>query len=145
MSKRKYAVLTKAQGKIVTSLIKKGYSQKYAAKKIKIAKKSVSIFVKKKKIGKRVASPFWHDVKVVKEGLGMSHRDATTTVRGSPKWVNKRWNRMAAWRRRLATAPVGRGEKGGYSPKETIQKRFMEARNLHTQNEFRMAWEANES
>jgi hypothetical protein len=97
----------------------------------------VVTYQKTHKIGKRIASPFWSDVKAVKKALGVGHTEATYITKNSSKWVNKRWNRMAAWRRRLATAPVGRGEKGGYSPKETIQKRFMEARGLHTQNEFR--------
>ena len=129
----------------IASLTKKGYSQKKIAKTLGIRKMKVVTYQKTHKIGKRVASPFWSDVKTVKKALGVGHTEATYIVKNSSKWVNKRWNRMAAWRRRLATAPVGRGREGGYSPKETIQKRFMEARNLHTQNEFRMAWEANES
>ena len=125
MGKRKYAVLTKAQGKIVTSLIKKGYSQKYAAKKIKIAKKSVSIFVKKKKIGKRAVGLFWGDVKTLSRTEEISYKEARKATFNQPYWARKRAVRQGKeyksysefwkeWREKWRDATEAEREAHGY-------------------------------
>ena len=85
----------------------------------------------------RVAREFWRDVAGYKKLLGGTHKDAVEAVRGSNKWVDKRWNRMPAWRRKLASLEVGEGE-----IKKTIIERAMYRHGIKDENRAKDWWEA---
>ena len=95
---------------------------------------------RKKKVAKqqkRVAGAFWRDVAGYKKLLGGTHKDAVAAVRGSNKWVNKRWNRMSKKRRDLASQEVW---KGGI--KKTIIERAMYRHGIKDENRAKDWWEA---
>ena len=87
---------------------------------------------------KRVAGEFWRDVTKYKKVFGGSHKDATTTMRTSVKWVNKRWARMSKKRRDLASQKVG----GEGEIKQTIIERAMEKAGIKDMNRAKDWWEA---
>jgi hypothetical protein len=90
MAKRTYKSLSKAQTTKVKSYTKAGKTQGQIAKLLHVSKQRVSTAQRKAKIGKRVASPFWKQVKHIKEDLGVGHREATKIVYHAPKWGKKR-------------------------------------------------------
>ena len=77
--------LTAKQTAKVRKLTKAGKSQKSIAKTLGVSKQRVSTAQAKLKIGKRVASAFWKEVKGIKN-MGYSHKEATDIVKYSPKW-----------------------------------------------------------
>jgi len=101
--------------------------------KLRLARRKKA--AKKKKA--RVAGEFWRDVAGYKKLVGGTHKDAVATIRGSKKWVDKRWNRMPAWRRKLASQVVGEGE-----IKKTIIERAMEKAGITDMNKAKDYWEA---
>ena len=78
----------------VRSLTAKGYSQKKIAKILGIRKMKVVTAQKALKIGKRVKSPFWSDVKTIREMKGISHAKAIKEVKFSKKWFERRQKRL---------------------------------------------------
>ena len=78
----------------IRSLTKKGYSQKKIARTLGIRKMKVVTYQKTHKIGKRVISPFWSDVKTIREMKGVSHAKAIKEVKFSRKWFTKRQARL---------------------------------------------------
>ena len=78
----------------IKSLTRKGWSQKKIALKLHIRKTKVVEEQKRLKIGKRVASEFWSDVKVFRETLGISHKEATKKVKYAKKWFGRRQQRL---------------------------------------------------
>lgn len=89
-NKRQYKTLTKKQTASVKRYTKQGKSQQWIAHKIGIAKQSIATAQRKAKIGKRVTSPFWKDVKAYKELSGEDHKRATQMVKQTKKWGTKR-------------------------------------------------------
>jgi len=85
----------------------------------------------------RVAGEFWRDVAKYKEVFGGTHKDATTTMRTSVKWVNKRWARMSKKRRDLASQEIG----GKGKIKQTIIERAMEIHGVKDMNQAKDWWE----
>lgn len=78
----------------IASLTRKGYSQAKIARTLKIRKMKVVTYQKTHKIGKRVASPFWENVKTIREMKGISHAKAIKEVKYSKKWFTKRQARL---------------------------------------------------
>jgi transcriptional regulator len=98
-AKRSYKTLTAKQTTKVRSLTKKGKTQAQIAKVLGVSKQRVSTAQAKAKVGKRRPSPFWKDVKQVKELLGVSHKRATNLVSQNKKWGEKRAARAGKkWR-----------------------------------------------
>lgn len=124
----------------IKSLTKKGLSQKKIALLLHIRKTKVVAEQKKLRIGKRVASGFWSDVKKLRDTGLYTHREATEAAKKTTKWVDKRWERMSKKRRDLATKNVQHlhGYKGA---KQAIIERYMEQHGYSTMNEARDAWE----
>jgi len=85
----------------------------------------------------RVAGEFWGDVKAYRELLGGTQAEGREAVRASPKWVNKRWNRMSKKRRDLAEQETWKG-----GVKKTIIERAMEKAGITDMNQARDFWEA---
>ena len=78
----------------IKSLTRKGWSQKKIALKLHIRKEKVVAAQRKLGIGKRVASPFWEDVRREKEIHGLSHEKAIKSIKFSKKWFTKRQARL---------------------------------------------------
>ena len=78
----------------IRSLTAKGFSQKKIALILHIRKSKVVAAQRSLKIGKRAkptgATEFWKDVKSYKSIMRMSHKQAITDVKYSPKWYLKR-------------------------------------------------------
>ena len=98
VSKRTYKALTSKQTAKVKKYTKAGKSQQVIAKLLGVSKQRVATSQKKSKVGKRVASTFWSDVKQHKEMFTISHRKATREVKFSPKW-RKKYERRTGKRR----------------------------------------------
>jgi len=79
----------------IRSLTAKGYSQKKIASTLGIRKMKVVTYQKTHKIGKRVASVFWSDVKAIREMKGVSHAKAIREVKFAKKWFEKRQQRLS--------------------------------------------------
>jgi phage-related protein len=98
VGKRIYKTLTAKQTTRVRGLTKKGKTQAQIAKLLGVSKQRVSTAQAKAKVGKRRPSPFWKDVKVLKD-MGYSHKKATLLTKQSPKWGKKRAARAGKkWR-----------------------------------------------
>ena len=99
---------------------------------------------KRKKAAKgkaRVAGEFWKDVKTYRKHFGGTQKEGMEGVRATPKWVNKRWNRMSKKRREKASEPIGYPE--GYKGiKETIIERAMRNAGVTDMNRAKDYWEA---
>lgn len=81
----------------ISSLTKKGYSQKKIAKTLGIRKMKVVTYQKAYKIGKRAeggAQDFWKDVKHIVELKGKTWSKAKTEVKYSKKWFERRKKRL---------------------------------------------------
>ena len=78
----------------ISSLTKKGYSQKKIAKILGIRKMKVVTAQKALKIGKRVEQPFWSDVKALQSLEESSWAKARKDVFNAPKWARKRAERQ---------------------------------------------------
>jgi hypothetical protein len=89
-AKREYKILTKAQTASVKRYTKKGKTQGQIAKLLGVSKQRVSTAQRAAKVGKRRPSPFWSEVKKIKEATGRSHKESTTFVYNAPKWGKKR-------------------------------------------------------
>lgn len=89
-NKRTYKTLTKAQSAKVKKYTKKGKTQAQIAKSLGVSKQRVSTAQAKAQVGKRRPSPFWSQVKKVKQESGYSHKEATRVVFDFPKWGKKR-------------------------------------------------------
>jgi hypothetical protein len=87
---RTYKTLSTAQVKKVKRYTKAGKTQGQIAKLLHVSKQRVSTAQKKAGVGKRAASPFWTQVRKVKEAAGISHKEATRVVYHAPKWGKKR-------------------------------------------------------
>ena len=78
----------------IKRLTKKGFSQKKIAKTLHIRKEKVVKYQIKHKIGKRIAEKgakeFWKDVKLIKQMKEITHKEAITEVKWSPRWYKKR-------------------------------------------------------
>jgi hypothetical protein len=122
VTKRKYKTLSTAQTKKVKRYTKAGKTQGQIAKLLHVSKQRVSTAQAKAGIGKRAASPFWKQVKRVKEAAGISHKEATRVVYHAPKWGKKRHGadylppeeRAAAMRAKRAEfmqGPLGKDDK----------------------------------
>ena len=122
----------------IASLTKKGLSQMKIALTLHIRKSKVVAEQKRLKVGKRVASKFWSDVKGYRKLLGGTRQEAIYTVKRSSKWVNKRWMRMSKKRREKATTIPEYKDK---NVKQTIIERYMKIHGYSTMNEARNAWE----
>jgi len=84
-----------------------------------------------------VAGEFWKDVKTYRKHFGGTQKEGMEGVRATPKWVNKRWNRMSKKRRDLASQEIG-----GKGIKETIIERAMENAGITGMNQAKDWWEA---
>jgi 4-hydroxy-3-methylbut-2-enyl diphosphate reductase IspH len=89
-AKRKYKTLSTAQAAKVKRYTKEGKSQGVIARALGVSKQRVANAQRKAGVGKRAASPFWKQVKKVKEAAGISHKEATRVVYHAPKWGKKR-------------------------------------------------------
>ena len=78
----------------IRSLTKKGFSQKKIAKTLGIKKMKVVTYQKEHKIGKRVVSKFWEDVKHERELYGRSWKKSKTKVKYAKKWFERRQKRL---------------------------------------------------
>jgi Txe/YoeB family toxin of Txe-Axe toxin-antitoxin module len=78
----------------VSSLTRKGYSQKRIAKILGIRKMKVVTAQKALKIGKRVKSPFWSDVRSYQRMYKKSWKTSTVQVKHSPYWGGKRLEKL---------------------------------------------------
>ena len=98
---------------------------------------------KKKTQGKQPKglSEFRKEVKLL-QGAGYSYKDAKKTIRGAPKWVKKRWERVSQKRKARAEETIRTTPEGAI---ETIKSRFMEKRGLTTELEFMERWERGKS
>lgn len=76
----------------IETLTRKGFSQKKIALMLHIRKTKVVAEQKRLKIGKR--SPFWRDVKTIREMKGVSHAKAIKEVKFSKKWFERRQRRL---------------------------------------------------
>ena len=85
---------TKKEVQLVSSLAKKGWSQKKIAIKLHTRKLNVTQLMQKRGIGKRAVQPFWEDVKKIRELKGKSWKKATTEVKWSKKWFERRQKRL---------------------------------------------------
>ena len=74
----------------IKSLTKKGYSQRKIAKTLHIRKEKVVAYQKKAKIGVRVKSEFWEDVKAAKRQREISWGKARKETKTEPYWARKR-------------------------------------------------------
>ena len=95
--------MTKVTKETITSLTRKGYSQKKIAKTLGIRKMKVVTYQKTHKIGKRVASEFWNDVKAYQRMFHKSWKTSIVQVKHTPHWGGKRLkkldpNTMEYWR-----------------------------------------------
>lgn len=82
--------MTRIEERKIRSYTKKGWSQKKIARTLGIRKMKVVTYQKTHKIGKRVESPFWKDVKTIREMKEISHAEAIKEVKFSKKWFTKR-------------------------------------------------------
>ena len=105
----------------IRSLTKKGFSQKKIAKTLHIRKEKVVKYQIKHKIGRRAekggAREFWEDVKLIKQMKEMTHKEAITEVKWSPRWykkritgVNKREKAREEMRKKWKDIMKGQGE-----------------------------------
>ena len=78
----------------IASLTRKGYSQKKIAKTLGIRKMKVVTAQKALKIGKRVKSPFWSDVRSYQRMYGKSWKVSTVQVKHTPHWGGKRLKKL---------------------------------------------------
>ena len=85
---------TKKEVKLVSSLVKKGWSQGKIARKLHTRKLNVTRLMQKRGIGKRVANEFWKDVKYTQKLKEVSYKEATREVKYAPKWFKRRQKRM---------------------------------------------------
>lgn len=90
VNKRTYKTLSAAQSAKVKRYTKEGKTQGQIAKLLHVSKQRVSTAQAKAGVGKRVASPFWAQVKRIKEEGEISHKEATRIVYHFPKWGKKR-------------------------------------------------------
>jgi predicted transcriptional regulator len=90
VTKRKYKILTSKQTASVKRYTKQGKTQAQIAKLLHVSKQRVSTAQVKVGVGKRVASPFWAQVKRIKLEGEISHKEATRIVYHFPKWGKKR-------------------------------------------------------
>ena len=89
-TKRTYKTLSAKQTASVKRYTKQGKTQAQIGKLLGVSKQRVSTAQAKAKVGKRRASPFWQQVKKVKEAAEISHKEATRVVYHAPKWGKKR-------------------------------------------------------
>lgn len=89
-AKRVYKSLTKKQTASVKRYTKQGKPQSQIAKLLGVSKQRVANAQRKTKTGVRRPSPFWKQVKKVKEETGYTHKEATRLVYEAPKWGKKR-------------------------------------------------------
>lgn len=94
---------TKKEVRLVSSLVKKGWSQKKIAKKLHTRKLNITRLMQKRGIGKRVASEFWGDVKAYQRMYKKSWKVSTVQVKHTPHWGGKRLakldpNSMEYWK-----------------------------------------------
>jgi transposase-like protein len=94
MPKRTYK-LTEKEKREAARLYKKGYTtHEKLSKKLGVSRQKVSNWLKAEKLGKRVDSPFWRDVKAIREMKGVDWKKAKTEVKYSKKWFVKRQARL---------------------------------------------------
>jgi len=108
------------------------------------ARIKVRLARRKKAAGKkkpRVAGEFWKDVKTYRKHFGGTQKEGMEGVRATPKWVNKRWNRMSKKRREKASEPIGY-PKDYKGIKKTIIERAMEKAGITDMNKAKDFWEA---
>ena len=88
--KRTYK-LTEKQKKQAAKWYKKGYTTHgRLSRKLGVSRQKVSNWLKSTKRGKRVSSDFWEDVKLIKQMKEITHKEAITEVKWSPRWYKKR-------------------------------------------------------
>lgn len=94
MGKRTYK-LTEKQKKVALKWYKKGYTTHgKLSKKLGVSRQKVSNWLKERKLGKRVVSKFWEDVKHERELYGRSWKKSKTKVKYSKKWFERRQKRL---------------------------------------------------
>lgn len=74
----------------ITSLTRKGWSQKKIARTLGIRKMKVVTYQKTHKIGKRVKSEFWSSVKTSQRDREISFKEARELTFNQPYWARKR-------------------------------------------------------
>lgn len=88
-NKRTYKTLSAKQTVRVRSLTRQGKNQRDIAKALGVSKQRVATAQKKVRVGKRVASPFWKDVKALSGIKEISHRQAMVEMKYSTKYRKK--------------------------------------------------------
>ena len=119
----------------IKSLTVKGLSQKKIALQLHIRKSKVVAEQKRLRIGKRVASKFWEDVKSYRELLGGTHKQATEGVKHSPKWWYKGKRGL---KRKAAEKPM---YAGGESIMDRMVKRMYAQRGVTDMESYKSAVE----
>ena len=125
MSKRTYE-LTEKQKRAALKWYKKGYTTHgKLSKKLGVSRQKVSNWLKSRKLGIRVESPFWRDVRLLRDLEEYSWKQARKDVYNAPKWARKRAERQGKkykpfsefwkeWRLKWRDATQEERDKHGY-------------------------------